>query len=170
MIFQILWLLIYVQFSQFLNRYNKKYYPLNIMTPDFSMNFLYSLYQNDTLDGIPKISIRKSILKWTTIHFLQVKDLKISVTSKDIYIENGNFTIASLMPKSSTVIGFDVYTSSTLSKVCKVNITIKMGDWEKVIRTNFTSCIHRKTPILWTIQRILYLYKQYGLSWKRPKV
>uniref|UniRef100_A0A7C3N683 Gingipain domain-containing protein n=1 Tax=candidate division WOR-3 bacterium TaxID=2052148 RepID=A0A7C3N683_UNCW3 len=111
----------------------KSIIPLNIMTPDFSMNFLYSLYQNDTLDGIPKNLYSKIYFKVNNNSLLQVKDLKISVTSKDIYIENGNFTIASLMPKSSTVIGFDVYTSSTLSKVCKVNITIKMGDWEKVI-------------------------------------
>ncbi|HCP16435.1 MAG: Putative Gingipain R [candidate division TA06 bacterium 32_111] len=111
----------------------KSIIPLNIMTPDFSVNFLYSLYNNDTINGIPKNLYSKVYFKVNNNSLLQVNDLKVSLSSKEIYIENGDLTIESLMPKSSKILGFDVYAPSNLSKVCKVNITIKMGDWEKVI-------------------------------------
>ncbi|MEO0233692.1 MAG: C25 family cysteine peptidase [candidate division WOR-3 bacterium] len=131
--------------------------PLSIMTPDFSISFLYSVYENDTLKGIPKNLYSKVLFKIDNNSLLQVKDLKILISSSDLYIENQEYIIESFMPKTSTVISFDVFSPSNLSKVCKISFKIKMGDWEKVVEQTLP-LIYIKKPQYYGPYKGYYIY------------
>lgn len=131
--------------------------PLTIMPLDFTLNYINTIFNDDTIYGIPKSVNSKIFFNIDNTSALQVKDLKVKIVSNDLFISSPEFTIPLISGNSSYVFGVDVFSNLTLSQKCLITLILQVGDWTKEFYVN-VPFIYIDKPQYYGPQKGVYIY------------